>query len=126
MEFEMKKTFFQFVIVILFSPTTLAQSGWVWQNPLPQTNNLWDADFVNSDVGWAVGEGGTIIKTTNGGVSWLNQSHSIAKLLYSVCFVDVNTGWIVGESGTILKSTNGGTSWNIQSTGYSIYLHSVF
>lgn len=30
---------------------------------------LWDAVFISSDVGWAVGKDGTILHTTNGGVT---------------------------------------------------------
>ena len=32
-----------------------AQSGWVWQNPLPQGNTLSDVDFSDANTGTAVG-----------------------------------------------------------------------
>ena len=46
---------------------------WVWQNPLPQGNRLLDTAFVNASTGWAVGESGTIIHTTDGGDTWVGQ-----------------------------------------------------
>ena len=44
------------LLVFILSITISAQEGWFWQNPLPQGNGLHAVDFVNSDIGWAVGE----------------------------------------------------------------------
>jgi len=41
---------------------SFAQSGWYWQNPLPQGNPL-----VDANTGTAVGNFGTILRTNNGG-----------------------------------------------------------
>ncbi len=53
-------------------PTT--PSGWFWQNPLPQGNTLRAVHFVNATTGTAVGEAGTILRTTDGGSSWVIQT----------------------------------------------------
>ena len=45
-----------------------AQSGWFWQNPLPQGNDLLAVSFTDANTGTAVGSGGTILRTTNGGL----------------------------------------------------------
>ncbi|MBK9229235.1 MAG: hypothetical protein IPL67_19790 [Ignavibacteria bacterium] len=61
------------VSLILFSgldSTAIAQTGWFWQNPLPQGNQLQSVDFSNSEAGWAVGQYGTILRTINGGTNW--------------------------------------------------------
>jgi photosystem II stability/assembly factor-like uncharacterized protein len=50
-----------------------------------------------------------ILKTTNRGVSWLQQTSPVLKLFYSVFFINPNTGWITGYS--TLKTTNGGIDW---------------
>src|SRR5690349_16316967 len=47
---------------------------WRWQNPLPQGNNLRGASFVDATTGTAVGEYGTIVRTTDGGSSWTIQA----------------------------------------------------
>lgn len=44
-------------------------SGWFWSDPLPQGNDLSDLDFVGQR-GYAVGGGGTILRTDDGGLSW--------------------------------------------------------
>lgn len=59
-------------------------------------------------LGWAVGVAGTIIKTTDGGTSWNEQTSGTTVFLESVYFVDIQTGWVVGSNGTILKTTTGG------------------
>ncbi|HEY5499613.1 MAG TPA: YCF48-related protein [Bacteroidales bacterium] len=50
-----------------------AQTGWFWQNPLPQGNSLYGVEFISSTEGWAVGANGTILKTSDGGASWQIQ-----------------------------------------------------
>ena len=52
---------------------TFAQSGWFWQNPLPQGNTLWGVSFTDANTGTAVGGSGTILRTTNGGVAWVKD-----------------------------------------------------
>jgi hypothetical protein len=42
-------------------------SGWFWQNPLPQGNWLNGVSFTDANTGTAVGSGGTILRTTDGG-----------------------------------------------------------
>jgi photosystem II stability/assembly factor-like uncharacterized protein len=50
--------------------TVNAQEGWFWQNPLPQGNNLSEIFIISHNSAIAVGELGTIIKTTDGGTDW--------------------------------------------------------
>ena len=49
-----------------------------------------------------MGENGVILRTTDGGVSWVLQSKGTSEFLYGVCFTDVNNGVAVGSAGTIL------------------------
>ena len=87
--------------------------------------------FSDVNDGWAVGQGGVILHTTNGGTSWLTQSSGTAYDLFSVSFVDANYGWVVGgeletsEGNVTLHTTNGGSSWNTQSSGTTKSLRCV-
>ena len=90
---------------------------WYWQNPLPQGNTLNGVKFISSTVGWAVGEFGTILYTTDGGTTWTTQTSGTTDDLMDVSFIDANNGWIVGWYGTILNTTDGGTTWNPQTSG---------
>jgi photosystem II stability/assembly factor-like uncharacterized protein len=74
-------------------------------------------DCINSSIGFAVGFIGTILKTTDGGLTWKLQNSGTTNTLYDVSFVDVNNGFAVGESGTILRTTDGGIKWTQQESG---------
>lgn len=75
--------------------------------------------FVDSLNGWACGEKPSLIKTTNGGISWYNidtlymRSDSVVPLR-SVHFINKNIGWVVGglaEYNAILHTLDGGETW---------------
>jgi photosystem II stability/assembly factor-like uncharacterized protein len=86
---------------------------------------LKDVDFISAVTGWAVGEPhwdqalqaytGTIVKTTDGGLTWKPQKAEIRETLRNVDFVDDSNGWAVGTNGTILHTTDGGNTWVRQS-----------
>ncbi|MCX7611947.1 MAG: YCF48-related protein, partial [Ignavibacterium sp.] len=119
------KTFLLIVITSVFLIREV-YSQWFWQNPLPQSNPLYSVKFIDANTGWAVGELGTIIKTTDGGINWTVQSSDTIGALNSVCFVNANIGWVAGANGTILKTTNGGLSWTPQSSGTTRPLYSIY
>ena len=68
----MKKLLLFTCVFILYYPNAYPQ--WFWQNPLPQGNILSSVKFISSTVGWTVGKGGTILKTTDGGTNWTPQT----------------------------------------------------
>ena len=102
------------ILLILVYSSIFAQSGWFWQNPLPQGNTLNSVFFYDTNSGWAVGNYGVILHTINGGSTWIAQNTVTHDLLYDVCFIDANTGWAVGDNGMILHTTNSGNTWNTQ------------
>jgi hypothetical protein len=73
----------------------------------------------------AIGVGGTILRTTDGGITWNIQKANIGTTnnLYSVSFTGRDTGTIVGQmtgnviDGFILHTTDGGTTWNTEVSG---------
>jgi len=81
---------------------------------------------VDANIGWAVGNSGTILHTANGGSNWNPQTSGTSSHHYGVYFIDADTGWIVGESGIIMHTTDGGSSWSEQNSGTSNALNSIF
>ncbi|MCH8020445.1 hypothetical protein IH785_11345, partial [candidate division KSB1 bacterium] len=63
----MKKFVLFFSLLYSTTITINAQPEWFWQNPLPQGNLLNDIHFFDEFSGIAVGEFGTILRTTDGG-----------------------------------------------------------
>jgi len=90
--------------------------GWRWRNPRPQGNTIRDVKAIGSTRAWAVGDAGTILKSTTSGRSWKQQSSHVMKDLFGVDFVDSTHGWAVGGNtgsggAVVLKTTDGGTTW---------------
>jgi photosystem II stability/assembly factor-like uncharacterized protein len=91
------------------------------------TTMLYDLDFIDENTGWIVGTGGMIVKTTNGGQTWLynNSNTSTSTQIYGVDFVNSSTGWAVAQNGIIRKTTDGGTTWNSQTSGVTNALYDI-
>ena len=76
--------------------------------------HLYDVEFINQNTGWASGDGGDILKTTNGGINWFTQQTGVTvTILTGIHPVNGNIIYAVGYWRTLLKSTNGGTNWQI-------------
>jgi Secretion system C-terminal sorting domain len=54
--------------------------------------------------------GGMMLGTTDGGITWTQQIIGTTNPLWGVVFADALTGWAVGDNGTILHTTNGGVT----------------
>lgn len=100
-----------------------AQSGWYWQNPTPQGNVLYDVSFYDLYNGWAVGDFGTILYTSNQGQTWAQQRSGTEVELYDLFFYAADDGWAVGEQGTILHWD--GNIWEAKNSGTTLQLHAV-
>jgi photosystem II stability/assembly factor-like uncharacterized protein len=107
------------LVLLSFLIPEISLSQWQWQNPLPQGNTLNDVFFIDQSTGWTVGDAGTIMKSTDGGLTYNLINFPTHKNFASVEFFDPLTGLISGESGMLLKTTDGGLSWNQVETGFS-------
>ncbi|MBU4441897.1 MAG: IPT/TIG domain-containing protein, partial [Actinobacteria bacterium] len=87
---------------------------WAAQNSTT-TNGLNGISAASTTVAWAVGAGGTIVKTANG-TTWAAQTSTTTNGLRGVSSVSTNDVWAVGELRAIIGTTNGGTNWNVRST----------
>ena len=81
--------------------------------------------FPDARHGWAVGWGGDILVTSDGGAHWRVQRDIVEDLFLSdVTFADARHGWIVG-GGFILATSDGGRRWHTQLPGTHDVLNSV-
>ena len=114
----MKKLVFILIIIFNFSPSGLfliddCCSQWVEQNS-GTTSVLRSIKFINRWTGWTVGDNSTILKTTNGGINWVNiPNPTSGKPLHMVSVIDSNHIYVVGSFSTIIKSSNGGINWTV-------------
>lgn len=110
--------------LLLFSFSVNAQQGWLTQAS-GTTTWIHDVDFVDSKTGWAVGNDGTILHTSDG-MSWTAQQSNTPNDLFAVHFINNLKGWVVGEGGKILITSNGGSTWSNQASGTAKDLQDVF
>jgi len=75
--------------------------------------------------GCAVGYGGTVLTTSDGGVTWAERSSGTGDCLRAVAFPDATHGWAVGDAGTILHTRDGGLTWTAQDSGTTADLDGV-
>ena len=103
------------------------QPGWYVQSS-GTTNNLNGVYFQpNGRDGIAVGDAGTIVRTTDAGVTWAAQPSNTAFNLNDVWFTTKGTGFAVGHGGTIMRTRNGGTNWTrLLTVGASANLYGVW
>ena len=87
------------------------QDGWVFKDSGTQVN-LNSITFISSVAGWAAGDLGIILTSTDGGASWQLQISGTTSNLYGISFKNANEGIAVGEAGTILRTINGGLNWD--------------
>ena len=96
-----------------------AESGAQWFTQQSGTTSpLYDIEFINDKTGWCCGEGGYIIKTTNGGINWIRQGQGVtSRPLYGIHPVDSNIVYAAGLFRDIVKTTNGGADWILIQSG---------
>jgi photosystem II stability/assembly factor-like uncharacterized protein len=74
---------------------------------------LEDVFFLDLQNGWIAGDSGTIIHTSDSGVSWGEQETQVTSLLHHIQFVSPLRGFATGEQGTALETFDGGITWQI-------------
>ncbi|HZV13282.1 MAG TPA: YCF48-related protein, partial [Candidatus Kapabacteria bacterium] len=93
-------------------------SGWV-ERDSGGSAPLQDIAFTDTKTGYACGDGGAVIVTTNGGVQWKDTKINGVDTLLSISFADGKHGYTAGENGQIYYTANGGASWQSQQSGVS-------
>ena len=77
-----------------------------------------DVFFVNSKIGWIVGEDVDVLFTRNGGKTWKRHQFVSEFPLNGVWFANKYLGWTVGEYDRILTTGDGGKGWREQSNRF--------
>ena len=91
-------------------------TGWCWQAPQPWGHRVRDVHFVSAELGFGVGEGGLVLRTHDGGLSWGERFLPGLPTLAAVRFADARTGWALDrDAGRVWRSDDGGDSWAVVS-----------
>lgn len=127
---QFQHSFFKVVILavlykIIFAVNAFPDAKWQWIEPFPSGNFLRSVFFLNESTGFAAGNQGTIIKTTDSGMRWHLLNPNSIRDLYEIFFRNAQTGYAVGKSGTILMTTDGGVIWTDKSNLIPQDLHDI-
>jgi len=116
----MKKITLAFIGFILSFGLSAQNWSWAPQNSTV-TKHLNDVYFIDNLTGWAVGDSGTVITTTNGGQTWTVQTSGTTHNLTDVHFIDAMNGYAVGGflniGNVALKTIDGGATWTAITVG---------
>jgi len=108
----MKK--FSISIVIIGLTIGIHAQSWKIVN-VGTTKGVFSVFFPAKDVGYACGDSGLIVKSIDGGNTWVQQNSGTNMGLFDIFFIDADTGYAIGgrdlTTGFVLKTTNGGNSW---------------
>jgi photosystem II stability/assembly factor-like uncharacterized protein len=83
-------------------------------------NHAQDVDFIDTQTGWVVGgEDNAVLRSTDGGRTFVRQPTGLSASLFGVEAVDVNTAFAVGHGYTerdgpgpvVLRTRDGGATW---------------
>lgn len=112
----MKKIKTLFLILIIIP----VQAQWV-QQISGTSEGLNDVYCITEDIVVAVGDNGTILKTTNGGTNWVQKTSGTTIKLVKVQFASINVGYVSGVNLSnglvnIFKTIDGGDNWNIMTS----------
>lgn len=123
----LRTSVFLFALILFTVSHAFADGSWIPQETKVKVP-ITDIHFIDKDIGWAVGEAGIILYTSDGGNTWERRranlgdiSDSFGKVnsvsFYGVSFIDRYTGWIVGTHNVVLKTIDGGRTWVKQDVG---------
>lgn len=84
-------------------------SGWQWGSPLPQGHAIKALQF-QSNVGYAVGDFGTVLATGDGGATWAGLATGVTSNLDLISVIDADSLVVAGGC-TLRRSDDGGATF---------------
>lgn len=114
-----------FFLLIVLCINAYSQHGWMWQNPIPTSNTIYNIRYLGDSLAYGVGDFGTIIKTTNAGNNWILLKNFTPNHFRNLFIIDSLLIYVVGESGSIFKTTNSGNNWFQINLGISTTFNDV-
>ncbi|MBS1494686.1 MAG: T9SS type A sorting domain-containing protein [Bacteroidetes bacterium] len=114
-----------FLLLSLLSNESYSQNGWVRQ--FAQNSFIRDVVFLTGDTGFLAGSN-CILKTVNGGVTWVNTAPDTTISYNFISFLNQNTGYVSERQSSdlyspirIYKTTNAGAQWSLISTSQTSF-----
>ena len=99
-------------------------------NPRGMRANLMGIQMISETTGFIAGTENTILKTTDGGETWVGSSErarvgETRNNLEGIWFVSPTTGWVIGSFGILLHTADGGENWEKRDPGFDNNLFGI-
>lgn len=111
-------------LFIFIVTNAYSQGNWILQNS-GTTKSINTLYFLNANTGFAAGDSGLILKTTNSGTNWIIQTSGTFTSIECIQFTGAMRGYATGGQ-YFLSTTNGGVNWQVTSVGASYRIHSLY
>lgn len=90
--------------------------SWEWLNPYPTGLEINQVYFLNANVGFVLGQGGTLLRSEDGGDTWEQANAATDVYFFKMIFPEASYGWVIGRdyyySGSrVFATTDGGMTW---------------
>jgi photosystem II stability/assembly factor-like uncharacterized protein len=112
------------LIVALFASDLFGQTNWTQINS-NTNNNLQDIIFTSYNIGYIVGDNGTVLKTNDSGNNWSSVFTDSTQSFISTSFVNDSVGYIL-TSEKLFKTADGGSTWQLKYTYTNSFLNVVW
>lgn len=102
--------------------------GKSWQKTdLQEDLQITTVQMVDELNGFATGEFGTVVVTTDGGQTWTKRGALPEEFYpYAALFVSASEGWVTGLAGQVVHTTDGGLTWTLQLNRAGAPLYRLF
>ena len=87
--------------------------------------NLFATCFPTDRDGWMVGELGRIIRTSDGGKTWVRQDAGTKRPFLAMSCLDAKTAWIAGKEGIVYGTKDGGDTWTQLQTNSNRHIFAI-
>lgn len=104
--------------------------SWLLATDPIASETLTDSSWSTASTAYVVGANGIILRSTNGGASWTQQTVNTNAGFNGVSFAPgTTTGYVVGNvsgsSWRVYRTTNGGTTWTLLNSSQPVSLFDV-
>ncbi len=112
-DFNTRILSFSLLLVLALALLASAEMDWQ-QQQVPSDFQAEDIFFLDTQYGWTAGEQGSVLRTTDGGQTWIVRKADTDDTIYSLFFHDATNGWAVAGDGNLFYTSDGGTSWSVK------------
>ncbi|MCU0641204.1 MAG: YCF48-related protein [Candidatus Margulisbacteria bacterium] len=107
------------VVCLLLTLANVAWGAASWEVRLSTADDILnDVAFTSALTGWAVGNGGALLRSTDRGRTWTAEASGTAQDLNALKFASATSGYAVGAARTVVSYN--GTNWTAAQVPHAV------